>query len=62
VAPADLGERLEQLLARGAGRAQRVAGLAGVRRDCEQQVLGGDVLVLELAHLGLGGAQDLDEL
>ena len=43
-------------------RAQRVAGLAGVRGDRQQQMLGGDVLVLELAHLGLGGAQDLDEL
>ena len=28
----------------------------------EQQVLGGDVLVLELAQLALGGAQDGDEL
>ena len=42
--------------------AQRVAGLAGVRGEREQQVLGRDVLVLELAHLVLGGAQDLDEL
>ena len=55
-------ERLEQLLARGADAAQRVAGLAGVRGDREHQVLGGDVLVLELAHLVLGGAQDLDQL
>ena len=43
-------------------RAQRVAGLRAVAGEREQQVLGGDVLVLELAHLVLGGAQDLDEL
>ena len=30
--------------------------------DREHEVLGRDVLVLELAHLGLGVAQDLDEL
>ena len=33
--------------------------MAGER---EQEVLGGDVLVLELAHLALGVAQDADEL
>ena len=60
--PRTSASALSSSLARGAGAAQRVAGLAGVRGDREQQVLGRDVLVLELAHLVLGGAQDLDEL
>ena len=62
VAAAHLGERLEQLVAGRAGRAQRVAGLAGVGGERQQQVLGRDVLVAELAHLVLGRAQDLDQL
>ena len=45
-------------LAGRAGAAQRVAGLARVRGEREQQVLGRDVLVAELAHLALGGVQD----
>ena len=62
VAAAHLGERLEQLLVGGADAAQRLAGLAGMVGEREQQVLGRDVLVLQLAHLRLGVAQDLDEL
>jgi hypothetical protein len=46
-------ERLEDRLAVGAGVAQRAAGrVALLARDREQQVLGGDVLVLELLGLG----------
>ena len=40
VAAANLLERREDLRARGAGRAQGVAGAAGVGADREQQVLG----------------------
>ena len=47
---------------RRAGRAQRVAGLRAVAGEREQHVLGGDELVLELAHLVLGAAEHLDEL
>ena len=46
----------------GAGGAQGVAGAAGVGGEREQQVLGRDVLVAELPHLALGGADDLDKL
>ena len=49
-------------LARRADGAQRLAGGAVVAGDREQQVLDGDVLVLELAHLALGGAQHGHEL
>jgi hypothetical protein len=62
VRAAHLGERLQQPLARRAGGAQRVAGGAVVGGDREQQVLDGDVLVLELAHRALGGAQHGHEL
>ncbi len=62
VRPADLEQRLEQLLLGGAGAAQRLAGLRAVPGQREEEVLGGDVLVLELAGLVLGGAQDLHEL
>ena len=55
VAAADLGQRLEQMVVAGAVRSQRVTGPAGMLRDREQQVLGRDVLVIQLAHLGLGG-------
>ena len=62
VRAADLLERLQQLLLGRPCGAQRVAGIAGVTRDREQQVLGGDVLVAQLAHLVLRGAKHLDEL
>ena len=57
VRAAHVGERLQQALARRAGGAQRLAGGAVVAGDREQQVLDGDVVVLELAHLALGAAQ-----
>src|SRR5947199_152006 len=47
---------------RRAARAQGVAGLAGMLRERKQQVLGRDVLVLQVAHLLLGVPQDLGEL
>ena len=62
VRAAHVGERPQQPLARPAGRAQRLAGGAVVTGDREQQVLDGDVLVLELAHRALGGAQHGHEL
>ena len=62
VAAADLGDRLQQRVLRRAGGAQRLAGLRVVPGEREQEVLGGDVLVLELAHLVLGCAQHLHEL
>src|SRR5262249_10363614 len=62
VAAANLAQRLEQRLMDGAVGAERVPGLAGVLRDREHEVLGRDVLVLQLAHLLLGVAQDLNEL
>ena len=51
----------QQRLAVGAGGAQRVAGRRLGLGQREQQVLGGDVLVLERARLLLGGAQHLHE-
>jgi hypothetical protein len=42
--------------------AQGIAGLAGMGRDGQEQMLGRDVAVAQLAHLLLGVAQDLDEL
>ena len=60
--PPHLGDRLQQLVAAGAIRSQRVAGLAGVRREREQQMLGRDIFVVQRARLVLGRAQDLDEL
>ena len=62
VRAAHLCERAQQLVARGADRAQRIAGGPGVGGQREQQMLGRDVLVAELAHLGLGRAQDLGQL
>ena len=53
-------EHLLLAIAAHPGKAGDALRAAGASR--EQQVLGGDVLVLELAHLALGGAQDLDEL
>ena len=41
---------------------ERGAGGAGRLREREQQVLGGDVLVAQLAGLSLGGAQDVEQL
>ena len=41
---------------------ERVAGGAGRLGEREQQVLGGDVLVAQLAGLALGGAQDVEQL
>ena len=62
MAAAHLVERLEQLVAGGAGAAQCVARLPRMGGDGQHQVLGGDVLVAELAHLLLGRAQNLGEL
>ena len=62
LAPRTSRERLEQLVLRRAGRAQGVARLRAVAGEGEEEVLGRDVLVLQLAHLVLGGAEDLDEL
>ena len=62
VRAADLGHRLLERIVGRAGRAQRVAGLGLGGGEREQQVLGRDVLVLELAHRLLGGAQHSDEL
>jgi hypothetical protein len=62
VRAAHLGHGLRQRRLRRAGLAQRVAGGRAVAGQREQDVLGGDVLVLELAHLVLGGVEDLDEL
>ena len=63
VGAADLADRLGAarpcVAPRGAQRVARPRRVAGER---EQQVLGGDVLVLEVAHLVLGVAQDADEL
>ena len=41
---------------------ERVAGGAGRGGQRDQQVLGGDVLVAQLAGLALGGAQDVQQL
>ena len=46
----------------GAVAPQGLAGLGLVLGQREQHVLGGDVLVVELAGLALGGAQDVDQL
>ena len=56
VRPADLLDRLEQLVARGA----RVD--LGGAREGEQQVLGRDVLVAEPARLVVGLAEQVDQL
>ena len=47
-AAADLAERLEQRVRRGAGRAQHGLRVAAVGGQADQQVLGGDVLIAEL--------------
>ena len=52
----------QQRLAVGAGGAQRVTGRRLGLGQREQQMLGGDVLVLERARLLLGGAQHLHEV
>ena len=62
VRAAHLGDRLQQRVVRRAGVAQRVAGLGLRRGQRQQQVLGGDVLVAELAGLLLGRAQHLDDV
>ena len=59
---ADGLDRRDDVLLAGAVAAQGVAGGRLVLGEGEQQVLGRDVLVLELAELALGGAQDGDEL
>ena len=59
---AHLRQGLDQLIVAGAVGAQRVAGAAGVSRQGQQDVLGRDVLVAQVAHLGLGVLEDLDEL
>ena len=60
---ADLRDRLGQRLVRRAVAVQRLRGLAalGVGQR-EQDVLGRDVLVVELARLALGEAQDVHQL
>ena len=55
---ADLGDGLAQ----EAGLGERLAGGAGRLGERDQQVLGGDVLVAQLAGLALGGAQDVEQL
>jgi len=62
VRPAHVLDSAQQRLVVGAGGAQRLAGGCLGLGQREQQVLGGDVLVLELARLLLGGAQNLHEL
>jgi hypothetical protein len=62
VAAADLAQRLEQLLTGGADAPQHAAGLAGMVRDGQHEMLGRDVLVLQLAHRLLGVTQNLDKL
>ena len=62
VRAAHLGDGLEQLVARRPGAAQGVARARLGARQREQQVLGGDVLVLELAGGLLGAAEDLHDL
>src|SRR5437763_7118430 len=62
MAAAYFDKRLQQLLARGTRATQCLAGLARVCGDREQEMLGREVLVLQLAHLALGGAQHLDQL
>ena len=55
-------DRGDDVLLARAVAAQRLAGGGAVGGEREQQVLGGDVLVAELAELALGGAQDGDQL
>ena len=62
VRAADLLQSLDQLVMGGAIGAQRVARRPGMVRERQQQVLGRHVLVAEIAHLGLGRAQDLNKL
>jgi hypothetical protein len=62
VGAADLGDRLDEAVLRRARGAERVARAGLVLGEREQEVLGGDVLVLEVAHLLLGEAQDANEL
>ena len=59
---ADLGDGLAELLLGRAGSAQQVARTPAEAGEAEQQMLGGDVLVAELAHLDLGGADDAEQL
>ena len=61
-AGAHLGERLQQALVRRAVGVQRPAGGPVVAGEREQDVLDGDVGVLERAHLALGDAQRLQDL
>jgi hypothetical protein len=62
VRAANLVQGLDERVAGGAAGAQRVAGPARMGRQGQEQVLGGDVLVAQLAHLVLGRAQDLHQL
>ncbi len=56
------GERLEDCVVRGAERDQRLARRIALQvRDAEQQVLGGDVLVLEVRGLAKGLLESLVE-
>ena len=61
LAAADLLERREQPVAGDAELLERLAGRAGVVGRGEQQVLDGDVLVLELLGLVLGVGDELVE-
>ena len=59
-AAADLAERLEQRVGRGAGRRQDGLGVAAVGGQADEQVLGRDVLVAELlGPAGRGGDRRL---
>ena len=62
VRAADLRDLLGDRLLRGARRAEDLAGARAVAREREQEVLGGDVLVLHVARLRLGGAQDGEDV
>ena len=57
LASAHAGEGLQDLLVRGAVLVEDPLGLAARLRHAEQQVLGGDVLVLEAPRLVLGAGQ-----
>ncbi len=62
VRAADVLDGREHALLRQAGGAQRLAGGRPVAGEREEQVLGRDVLVAQLAHLVLGAAQHLEQL
>ena len=56
----DLGKRLQDLFSRGAGSTEDPGRLrVGLVGDGEEEMLGGQVLILEPLHLGPGHIQDL---